>query len=136
MPLGSALQGLTTLALVALGSLFAGRVMRRIGQPAVLGPIVLGLLSGSALAGTPESVRAVLAPESSRGILETAGTAGLLLLMFSVGVELRRAGRSGNTSIGWPLVPCVLLPVIVCAVAARPFADRIAGVGAAVSTPG
>lgn len=129
MPLGSALQGLTTLALVALGSLFAGRVMRRIGQPAVLGPIVLGLLSGSALAGTPESVRAVLVPESSRGILETAGTAGLLLLMFSVGVELRRAGRSGNTSIGWPLVPCVLLSVIVCAVAARPFADRIGHAG-------
>lgn len=125
MPLGSALQGLTVLTLVAFGSYLIGRAYHRIGQPSVLGPITLGLLAGSAVAGSSESVRAVLVSPSSRSLLETAGTAGLLLLMFSVGTELRRIGGSGGRSVGWPIVPCVLLPVALCSAAAHPFAGHL-----------
>ncbi|MET0898014.1 MAG: cation:proton antiporter [Mycobacterium sp.] len=122
MPLGSVLQGLTLLAVVVLGSLIAGNLFRRIGQPRVLGPITLGIAVGTAIAACPESVRAGLVPPTSRYLLEAAGTAGLLLLMFLVGTELRTFGRSDDAAFGWRLVPCVVLPIVVCALAALPFA--------------
>lgn len=122
MPLGSVLQGLTLLAVVVLGSLIAGNLFRRIGQPRVLGPITLGIAVGTAIAACPEAVRATLVPPTSRYLLEAAGTAGLLLLMFLVGTELRSFGRSDDAAFGWRLVPCVVLPIVVCGLAAWPFA--------------
>jgi Kef-type K+ transport system membrane component KefB len=122
MPLGNVLQGLTLLAMVVLGSLIAGNLFRRIGQPRVLGPITLGIAVGTAIAACPEAVRATLVPLTSRYLLEAAGTAGLLLLMFLVGTELRGIRRSDDAAFGWRLVPCVVLPIVVCAFAAWPFA--------------
>ena len=116
------LQGLTLLAVVVLGALIAGNLFRRIGQPRVLGPITLGIAVGTAIAACPEPVRATLVPPTSRYLLEAAGTAGLLLLMFLVGTELRSFGKADGPAFGWRLVPCVVLPIVVCALAARPFA--------------
>lgn len=126
MPLGDALQGLTILVLVVVGSLIIGNLFARIGQPTVLGPISVGLAVGTAVAACPESIRSVLVPGTSRYLLDAVGTAGLLLLMFSVGTELRGFGKTGDPAMGWRLVPCVLVPIAICALATWPFVDRLA----------
>ncbi|MGD9695414.1 MAG: cation:proton antiporter [Thermoleophilia bacterium] len=125
MPLGDALQGLTVLAVVVIAATLLGHLFRRIGQPAVLGPIALGIAAGTAVAACSESVRSALVPESSRYLLETVGTVGLLLLMFSVGSELRSLRASSGATSGWRLAPAVLIPIAVCALAAWPFAGRL-----------
>lgn len=125
MPLGSALQGLTLLVVVVLIALAAGDLFRRFGQPRVLGPIALGIAAGTAIAASSASVRAMLVPPTSKFLLEAAGTAGLLLLMFLVGSELRGLGKSGGVAFGWRSVPCVVLPIVICGLAAWPFAHRL-----------
>lgn len=125
MPLGSALQGLTLSAVVVLIALAAGDLFRRFGQPRVLGPIALGIAAGTAIAASSVSVRAMLVPPTSEFLLEAAGTAGLLLLMFLVGSELRGLGKSGDVAFGWRSVPCVVLPIVICGLAAWPFAHSL-----------
>ncbi|GAY17452.1 cation:proton antiporter [Mycobacterium sp. shizuoka-1] len=129
MPLGDALQGLMTLAVIVIGSVIIGSLFARVGQPRMLGSIVVGILVGTALAACPESVRSELVSATSRQLLDAAGTAGLLLLMFSAGNELRRFGSVGDASIGWRAAPCVVVPMAACALAAWPFAARIDGPG-------
>jgi Kef-type K+ transport system membrane component KefB len=125
MPLGAALQGLTTLALIVLGSVAVGNLFGRFGQPRVLGPIVVGIAVGTALAASPDALRGELIPTTSRQLLDAVGTAGLLLLMFAAGNELRRFGKLGDTSVGWRAVPCVLIPIGASVLVAWPFADRL-----------
>jgi Kef-type K+ transport system membrane component KefB len=121
MPLGSALQGLTTRAVFIVGALATGNLFGKLGQPKVLGPITLGVAVGAAVTAIPESLAPDLVSASSRSLIEAVGIAGLLLLMFSVGAELRRFGASDQTSFSWRLAPCAL--------AAWPFADRLADPG-------
>ncbi|BBY58820.1 cation:proton antiporter [Mycolicibacterium sarraceniae] len=125
MPLGAALQGLTVLAVIVIGSVIVGDLFGRFGQPRVLGPIVVGTAMGTTLAACPESIRGVLIPTTSRQLLDAVGTAGLLLLMFAAGNELRRFGKLGDTSIGWRVAPCVVIPIGVSVLAAWPFAARL-----------
>lgn len=125
MPLGEALHGLILLVVVVIGALVAGHLFARIGQPRVLGPIVLGIAVGTVFAACPAAVRSVLVSPTSRSLLEAVGTAGLLLLMFSVGSELRGFAASGEASSGWRLAPVVLLPILICALAAWPLAVRL-----------
>lgn len=125
MPLGAALQGLTILAVIVIGSVLVGNLFGRLGQPRVLGPIVVGIAVGTALAAVPEALRAELIPLTSRQLLDAVGTAGLLLLMFAAGNELRRFGKLGDTSIGWRAAPCVLIPIGASVLAAWPFATRL-----------
>src|SRR3984957_18802737 len=47
--------------------------------------------------------------------------------MFLVGIELRTHGKSGERSLRWQLVPCLAIPIVVCAAAAWPFARRLVG---------
>lgn len=129
MPLGDSLQGLTVLIVVVIGSMLVGRMFRAIGQPSVLGPITFGIVVGALVVALPASARAAIVPETSHHLLEAVGTAGLLLLMFAVGAELRAFSGSGGTSGGWRLVPCVLLPMIVCGLVAWPFAGHLASPG-------
>lgn len=125
MPLGEALHGLILLVVVVIGALVAGHLFNRIGQPRVLGPIVLGIAVGTVVAACPAPIRSVLVSSTSRSLLEAVGTAGLLLLMFSVGSELRGFASSGEASSGWRLAPAVLTPIVICALAAWPFAARL-----------
>ncbi|BBY63562.1 cation:proton antiporter [Mycolicibacterium helvum] len=125
MPLGDALQGLTILAVIVIGSMIIGNLFNRFGQPRVLGSIVAGIGVGTALAACPASVRGALIPTTSRQLLDAVGTAGLLLLMFSAGNELRRFGKLGDTSIGWRAAPCILIPITASVLAAWLFAGRL-----------
>src|ERR1700728_4910251 len=129
MPLGNVLQALIVLAVVLVGSVFVGNLFRRIRQPAVVGVIFFGLLLGTILAISPHSVNSALLSPTSKSLIDAVGQAGLLLLMFLVGIELRAYSKSTTTerSPVWQLVPCVVAPIVVCAAAAWPFAHQLVG---------
>jgi Kef-type K+ transport system membrane component KefB len=127
MPLGNVLQALIMLAVVLVGSVLVGNLFRRINQPAVVGVIFFGLLMGTILAVSPHSMKSVLLSATSKSLIEAVGQAGLLLLLFLVGIELRSYGKTGERSPLWRLVPCVVIPIVVCAAAAWPFAHRLVG---------
>jgi Kef-type K+ transport system membrane component KefB len=127
MPLGSVLQALIMLAVVLVGSVLVGGLFRRINQPAVVGVIFFGLLMGTLLSLSPHSMKSVLLSATSKSLIEAVGQAGLLLLMFLVGIELRTYGKSGERSMRWQLLPCLAIPIVVCAAAAWPFAHRLVG---------
>ena len=127
MPLGNVLQALIMLAVVLLGSVFVGNLFRRIKQPAVVGVIFFGLLLGTIMALLPHSIKSVLLSATSKSLIEDVGQAGLLLLLFLVGIELRSYSKTTERSPLWQLVPCVVIPIVVCAAAAFPFAHRLVG---------
>jgi Kef-type K+ transport system membrane component KefB len=129
MPLGNVLQALIMLAVVLIGSVFFGNLFRRIKQPAVVGVIFFGIVMGTILALTPHSIKSVLLSATSKSLIDAVGQAGLLLLMFLVGIELRAYSKSTTTerSPVWQLVPCVVAPIVVCAAAAWPFAHQLVG---------
>ena len=128
MPLGNVLEALIVLAAVLVGSVFVGNLFRRIRQPAVVGVIFFGLLLGTILAISPHSVNSALLSPTSKSLIDAVGQAGLLLLLFLVGIELRSYSKTTTErSPLWQLLPCVLIPVVVCAAAAFPFAHRLVG---------
>jgi Kef-type K+ transport system membrane component KefB len=127
MPLGNVLQALIMLASVLVGSVFVGNLFRRFNQPAVVGVILFGLVFGTILAASSPPVKSVLLSGATKSLIETVGYAGLLLLMFAVGIELRAYSKSGERSPHWQLVPCVLAPIVISAAAAWPFAKQLAG---------
>jgi Kef-type K+ transport system membrane component KefB len=128
MPLGNVLQALIVLAVVLVGSVLVGNLFRRIRQPAVVGVIFFGLLLGTILAISPHSVNSALLSPTSKSLIDAVGQAGLLLLLFLVGIELRSYSKTTTErSPLWQLLPCVLIPVVVCAAAAFPFAHRMVG---------
>jgi Kef-type K+ transport system membrane component KefB len=127
MPLGNVLQALIMLAIVLVGSVFVGNLFRRIKQPAVVGVIFFGLLLGTILALLPHSMKSVLLSAGSKSLIDDVGQAGLLLLLFLVGIELRSYSKTTERSPMWQLVPCVVIPIVVCAAAAFPFAHRLVG---------
>jgi Kef-type K+ transport system membrane component KefB len=127
MPLGNVLQALIVLAAVLVGSVFVGNLFRRIQQPAVVGVIFFGLLLGTILAVSPHSVNSMLLSPTSKSLIEAVGQAGLLLLLFLVGIELRSYSKTTERSPLWQLLPCVLIPVVICAAATFPFAHRLVG---------
>ncbi|MGB9250484.1 MAG: cation:proton antiporter [Mycobacterium sp.] len=128
MALGNVLQALMVLAVVLVGSVFVGNLFRRIRQPAVVGVIFFGLLVGTILSVSPHSVNSVLLSPTSKSLIEAVGQVGLLLLLFLVGIELRSYSKTTTErSPLWQLLPCVLVPVVVCAAATFPFAHRLVG---------
>src|ERR1700684_3242300 len=128
MPLGNVLQALIMLAVVLVSSVLVGNLFRRIRQPAVVGVIAFGLLIGTILAVLPHSMKSVVLSATSKSLIDDVGQAGLLLLLFLVGVELRSYSKQQTErSPLWHLLPCVLIPVVVCAAAAFPFAHRLVG---------
>lgn len=125
MPLGEVLQGLVTLTLVVIGATLSRELFRRCNQPTVLGPIAFGLLVGAAVAAGWRPAQLALSG-ASKFLVEAAGTGGLLLLMFSVGLELRSHRLPpGQQSTGWQLISAVAFPIVVCAAAAWPFAQEL-----------
>jgi Kef-type K+ transport system membrane component KefB len=128
MPLGNVLQALMILTAVLIGSVFVGNLFRRINQPAVVGVILFGLLLGTILAVLPHSMKSVLLSATSKSLIDDVGQAGLLLLLFLVGIELRTySKKQSERSSLWQLVSCVAIPIVICAAAAFPFAHQLVG---------
>lgn len=86
---------------IALAQL-AGRVCRRIGQPAVVGEIITGIVLGPSLLGllAPE-LFAFVFPADSLGALRLLSEVGVCLFMFVVGMELdvRQVQRNSHVAI-------------------------------------
>lgn len=85
-PLGILLLQLIVIILAARGM---GKLFRKIGQPSVIGEVVAGIFLGPSLLGwlNPDA-KAFLFPASSMGSLQLLSQIGVILFMFTVGVEL------------------------------------------------
>ncbi len=74
-----------------------GRLLRRLGQPAVVGEIAGGLLLGPLVLGAlAPRLQAALFPAASFGALETLSRIGLVLFLFAIGAELHIAAIANN----------------------------------------
>jgi len=79
---------LQIIVIIAFARLF-GWLFRKIGQPAVIGEIVAGIVLGPSIVGSffPE-INHFLFPAASLGTLNFLSQIGLLLFMFIIGMEL------------------------------------------------
>jgi Kef-type K+ transport system membrane component KefB len=123
---------LLDVALVLVLSRVLGRLLRRVGQPAVVGEILAGIALGPTLLGllAPDVLRGLF-PDDARGALRTVADVGLVLFMFGVGHEsdlgqMRRMGRrAAALSAGSIVVPAAAGAVV--ALALWPAHDVVAG---------
>jgi Kef-type K+ transport system membrane component KefB len=72
-------------AVIALGQLL-GALLRRLGQPPVIGEVLAGILLGPSLIGPASS--AIVLPPASAPYLGVIAQLGVLLYMFVVGLDL------------------------------------------------
>lgn len=93
---------LAQIVVVLLAARLCGRLLRRLGQPQVVGEMVAGIALGPSLFGAlaPETW-ATLFPPASLGFLNTLSQLGLILFMFLVGLELdtRSLASRGRTAL-------------------------------------
>ena len=91
---GSSTIGLLLLQIIVILTVarLVGALFRHIGQPQVIGEIVAGILLGPSILGAlwPEAF-AFLFPEESIAFIEILSEFGLILFMFTIGMELRPA---------------------------------------------
>ncbi len=89
------------IALLLTGRLL-GEIMQRVGQPAVLGQLIAGLLLGPSVLGAlwPEAQQALFpAMREQKSMLDAISQIGVLMLLLLTGMEtdlslVRRAGRA------------------------------------------
>lgn len=101
------------LILVAVGIM--GRLAQRLGQPAVIGEMVAGIMLGPSILGAllPD-LQARLFPEPTIGVIYVVSQIGLVLYMFLVGVEFQvgligeRLGRAAAVSLAGIITPFIL----------------------------
>jgi Kef-type K+ transport system membrane component KefB len=97
--------------ILALAHAFGGLAVR-LGQPAVIGEMIAGILAGPSL--FHGAISRTLFPVGTRPSLDAMANIGIALFMFAVGLELDRTlirgyGRvTGIVSTGSMLVPCGL----------------------------
>ncbi|WP_171116710.1 MULTISPECIES: cation:proton antiporter [Streptomyces] len=89
---------LIAVPVVILACRAGAQLVRRLGQPPVVGEIVVGILFGPSLLGWlwPEA-QAWLFPESVLPYIGVLGTIGLLAFMFLVGLELDLKALRGHS---------------------------------------
>lgn len=79
---------LAQIAVILVASLLLRRVLRRLGQPAVIAEILAGIALGPSLLGrAAPGVMAALFPAASLEVLGTIAQLGLVFFMFLVGLE-------------------------------------------------
>lgn len=83
------LHVLVALPVIIIAARVVGAVFRRVGQPAVVGEVVAGIMLGPSLLGRvwPEGMAFVL-PGTTGPILQVIAQIGVILFMFLVGLEL------------------------------------------------
>jgi Kef-type K+ transport system membrane component KefB len=127
---------LLQLAVIVIGSYFVGWIFTRLGQPAVVGEMMAGILLGPSLFGwvAPRAFQLVFAPNSLEP-LHLLSQIGVCLFMFAVGMELdlakirNQADRLliiGHGSIALPFLCGVALALPLYSHYARPGATFVA----------
>ncbi len=97
-------QSILVLALIIAAAKIGGELMSRIGQPPVLGELLVGVLLGNLnLFGIT-----VLEPLRDNATLSTVAEIGVILLMFQVGVE---SDLIQLLAVGWSSLAVALLGV-------------------------
>ncbi|WP_409329010.1 cation:proton antiporter [Trujillonella humicola] len=77
------------LAVIIVVARLMGRLAVKVGQPAVMGEIIAGILLGPTLLGAlPGNLDELLFPEDVRPYLQVLAQLGLVLFMFLVGLEV------------------------------------------------
>lgn len=133
---------LLDIVLILIAARLCGAVARRVGQPAVVGEIVAGILLGPSLLGPdlfplddpPDfldcgltnpavnadgtefiaSVSSCLFPAQARGAIGLLGQVGLIFFMFLVGIEVNgRSLKGKEKGIGLVSIGAVGLPVLL-----------------------
>ena len=105
---------LAQIVLLLLVARLLGEVMQRIGQPAVMGQLLAGIVLGPSVLGAfwPEAERAIFAAgREQRAMVEAVSNLGILMLLLLTGMEtdlklVRRAGRAAaSVSAAGIIVP-------------------------------
>jgi Kef-type K+ transport system membrane component KefB len=112
---------LAQIIIILVAARLTGALVRRLGQPQVVGEMLAGIALGPSLLGAyAPSVTATLFPANSLGFLNALSQIGLLLFMFLVGLELdpkviRERGRAAivisHASIVTPFVLGAMLAI-------------------------
>jgi Kef-type K+ transport system membrane component KefB len=105
---------LAQIVLLLLVARLLGEVMQRIGQPAVMGQLLAGIVLGPSVLGAfwPEAEHAIFAAgREQRAMVEAVSNLGILMLLLLTGMEtdlklVRRAGRAAaSVSAAGIIVP-------------------------------
>lgn len=125
------------LTVILLACKVVGRLVRRIGQPQVVGEMIAGVLLGPSLLGLlfPGWQKALFPTGPSIGIIYAVSQVGLVLYMFLVGVDfdtglIRHRVRSAmSVSAAGTTVPVILGSAVAVLLVSRPgtfFVPQIA----------
>ena len=105
---------LAQIVLLLLVGRLMGEAMQRIGQPAVIGQVIAGILLGPSVFGAiwPEAQRAVFAASpQQQSMIDAVSQLGILMLLLLTGMEtdlrlVKQAGRAAiSTSVAGIVVP-------------------------------
>ncbi|MGI8758260.1 MAG: cation:proton antiporter [Acidimicrobiales bacterium] len=114
---------LIDIAVIIVVARLMGALFRRIGQPAVVGEILAGIMLGPSLLGAfPGDLPELLFPTEVRPFLKVVAELGLVIFMFIVGLELdtklirgkeRLAAVISVSSVALPFVLGCLLAILL-----------------------
>ncbi len=123
------LQLLLLLSAIIFAAKLGGALSTKIGQPAIFGKILIGLILGPSLLNilgwpvfAPSPMGAHFVSLSLKGIIHDLAQIGVILLMFIAGMETNLAGvkKVGKVAF-WAAAGGVLLPMSIGAWASRYF---------------
>jgi Kef-type K+ transport system membrane component KefB len=119
------------IALVIAISTLLGALLRRVGQPAVIGQMLTGILLGPSLLGRlPGHLTEHLFPRAVLPALTTLAQVGVVVFMFTVGYEIEfRSLRGRGRTVPLIAASALLVPMslgIACALVLR---SRFAALG-------
>jgi Kef-type K+ transport system membrane component KefB len=100
------------LAIIVLLARLMGRLALRVGQPAVVGEIIAGIMLGPSLLGLfPGDLDKLLIPDDIRPFLNVLAQLGLVLFMFLVGLEVDLTFIRGREKVAVTVsLASILLP--------------------------
>jgi len=114
---------LVQIIVILVAARLVGLLVRRLGQPQVVGEMMAGIALGPSLLGArAPGIAAALFPPNSLGLLNALSQIGLLVFMFLIGLELdpkvvRERGRSAivisHASIVAPFLLGAILAIVL-----------------------
>lgn len=115
------------IGVIVAAARLAGVLVRRIGQPQVVGEMLAGLLLGPSLLGwAAPALSAAVFPAGSLGFLSALSQVGLLVFMFLVGLELDPAHlkERGHAAV-LTSHASIVVPFVLGAAVAIPLYPRL-----------